>query len=301
MNSLQKFLGLTGRSVVVAAGYVAGLLFAGMIGALMGTQMPTSARNGTAFLWLSISSVLLGLLLGPLASRLRMTRLQHFFVWGSLIFFNLGSVAIEGAFFAPELVPVPIPVLFAQQALASAAAALVIVWLFASVGTPVTTWLGSLRTRPWYSWLWRFLVSSISYLVFYFVFGALNYSLVTKPYYESHAGGLTVPAPELVLFAELARAPLIVLSILVFLLSVRGTKRQLMVTSGWLLFAVGGIVPLVLQISTLPLFLLAASAVEIFFQNFLTGIVAARLMGIPNRVEDLSEERVRRQPALLQE
>jgi hypothetical protein len=30
----------------------------------------------------------------------------------------------------------------------------------------------------------------------------------------------------------------------------------------------------------LPLFLLAASAVEIFFQNFLTGVVAAQLMGI---------------------
>jgi hypothetical protein len=300
MNSLQKFLGLTWRSVLVAAAYVAGLLVAGMIGALIGAQMPTSTRNGTAFLWLFISSVLLGVLLGPLASRLKMARIQHFVLWGSLIFFNLGSVAIEGAFFAPELVLVPIPMLFAQQALASAGAALVIVWLFASVGTPIASWLDALRTRPWYSWLWRFLLSSFSYLMFYFVFGALNYSLVTKPYYESHAGGLMVPAPELVLFAELARAPLIVLSILVFLLSMRGTKRQLMIKSGWLLFAVGGIVPLVLQISTLPLFLLAASAVEIFFQNFLTGIVAAGLMGVREQVEDMSEKRVRKQQALSQ-
>ena len=89
-----------------------------------------------------------------------------------------------------------------------------------------------------------------------------------------------MPAPEMILIAELARAPLIVLSILVYLLSVRGTKLELMVKTGWLIFAVGGIVPLVLQINSLPLFLLVASAVEIFCQNFLTGIVTAWLMGI---------------------
>jgi hypothetical protein len=60
----------------------------------------------------------------------------------------------------------------------------------------------------------------------------------------------------------------------------RGTRRQLMVKTGFLLFAIGGIVPLIWQVSSLPLFLLAASAVEIFFQNFLTGMVSARLMGI---------------------
>jgi hypothetical protein len=54
--------------------------------------------------------------------------------------------------------------------------------------------------------------------------------------------------------------------------------------TGWLLFAIGGIVPLVLQISSLPLLLLAASAVEIFCQNFLTGMVAAGLMGIDEKV-----------------
>jgi CubicO group peptidase (beta-lactamase class C family) len=67
---------------------------------------------------------------------------------------------------------------------------------------------------------------------------------------------LIVPAVDVVLMAELVRAPLIVLSILFFLLSVRGTKRQLMVRTGWLLFAIGGIVPLVLQVSSLPLLLL---------------------------------------------
>lgn len=280
MNTLQLFWKNTWRSLLVAVGYVVGLVLAGMLGAMAGAQMASSTRDNSAFTWLFISSILLGVILGPLAARLTLTRIQHFVLWGSLIFFNLGSVAIEGAYFVPELVTVPLPVLFTQQLLASAGAALVIVLLFAVVGQPAASWTDALRTRSWHSWLWRFVVSALSYLVFYFIFGALNYSLVTRPYYESHAGGLAVPAPEVVLMAELVRAPLIVLSILFFLLSVRGTKRQLMVRAGWLLFAIGGIVPLVLQVSSLPLLLLAASAVEIFLQNFLTGAVAAGLMGI---------------------
>jgi hypothetical protein len=299
MNNLQTFTRLIWRSLLVAAGYVTGLMVAGMLGAMLGAEMPASTSSGSAFTWLLIASLLLGILLGPLASRLTMTRLQHFVLWGSLIFFNLGSVAIEGAYFVPELVRVPIPVLFAQQALASTGAALVIAWLFASVGTPIASWRDGLRTRTWSSWLWRFLASSFSYLMFYFVFGALNYSLVTRPYYESHAGGLTVPDPQLVFLAELVRAPLIVLSILFFLLSVRGTKRELMVKTGWLLFAIGGIVPLVLQMSSLPFLLLAASAVEIFLQNFLTGVVAASLMGIEQPVKSIAEARIGQAPVMI--
>lgn len=280
MYILQIFWKNTWRSLFVGAGYVLGLILAGMIGAMAGAQMASSTRDSASFTWLFVASILLGVFLGPLAARLTLTRLQHFILWGSLIFFNLGSVAIEGAYFVPELVTVPLPVLFVQQLLASVGAALVIMLVFAAVGKPAFTWADSLRTRPWHSWLWRFVVSALSYLAFYLVFGALNYSLVTGPYYESHAGGLTVPAPMVVLMAESIRAPLIVLSILFYLLSVRGTKRQLMFKTGWLLFAIGGIVPLVLQVSSLPLPLLAASAVEIFLQNFLTGVVAAWLMGI---------------------
>jgi hypothetical protein len=279
MNTSLAIPRIVWRSVLVSIGYVAGLMLAGMVSAMLGAQMAASTRSASAFTWLIISSSLLGVILGPVASRLTLTRAQHFILWASLIFFNLGSVAIEGAYFVPELVTLPLPVLFAQQALASAGAALVITWTFASVGKPLSSWADALRTRPWFSWIWRFIASSFSYLLFYFVFGAINYAMVTKPYYETHAGGLATPTPELVLMAELVRAPLIVLSILLFLLSVRGTRRQLMIRTGWLLFAVGGIVPLVLQISSLPFLPLAASAVEIFCQNFLTGAVAAWLMG----------------------
>jgi len=270
------------RSLFVAVGYVTGLMLAGMLGALLGVQMETNTSGASSLIWMILAAFLLGIFLGPFASRLSLTRGQHFILWGSLILFNLGSVAIEGAYFAPDLVPLPIPLLLAQQALATAIAALVITFLFSSAGQSIS-WMKALRTHPWYSWIWRFLLSAFSYLTFYFVFGGLNYSMITKPYYESHAGGLTVPAPELVLIIESIRSLLIVFSVLVYLLSVRGTRRHLMVSTGWLLFAIGGIIPLIWQINALPFFLLFASAIEIFLQNFLTGAVAAWLMGIEDK------------------
>jgi hypothetical protein len=278
MNTFQFFWKPTWRSILVALGYVIGLMLAGIIAAMLGAQMGADTGGSSSFIWMILAAFLLGVFLGPFASRLKLTRGQHFVLWGSLILFNLGSVAIEGAYFAPDLVPLPIPVLLVQQAVASASAALAITLLFTSAGQS-TSWMDALRTRPWYSWIGRFALSAFSYLAFYFIFGGLNYSLVTRPYYESHAGGLTVPAPELVLVIESIRGLLIVFSVLLFLLSVRGTRRQLMISTGWLLFAIGGIIPLIWQISSLPLFLLFASAIEIFLQNFLTGVVAARLMG----------------------
>jgi ABC-type antimicrobial peptide transport system permease subunit len=125
----------------------------------------------------------------------------------------------------------------------------------------------------------------MSYLALYFVVGGLNYQLVTKPYYETHAGGLTVPPVQVVVVVESIRAVLIAFSVFLFLLSARGARRQLMISTGWLLFAIGGIIPLLLQIGSLPLFLLAASAVEIFFQNFFTGVVAAMLLSLESREE----------------
>jgi hypothetical protein len=289
MHTLQIVWKTTWRSILVALGYVAGLMISGIVGAMIGWQASAGSGSAQSFVWLILSMVLLGVFLGPLASRLKISRLQHFVLWGSLIIFNLGSVAFEGAFFAPDLVTTPIPMLLAQQLLATAGAALMITFLFASAGFSFS-WVDALRTRPWYSWLWRFIVSSFSYLVFYFIFGGLNYSLVTRPYYETHAGGLTVPAPEIVLVLETVRGLLIVFSVLLFLLTVRGTRRQLMVKTGWLLFAVGGIIPLVWQISSLPLFLLFASGIEIFFQNFLTGVVAAWLMGIEGPAEGIAKK-----------
>ena len=279
MNLFRSLFGITWRSILVAVGYFTGLILAGMISTVLGAQMPASAGSSNSMFWFFIASIVMGFILCPIAIRLFLSYRQHFILWLGVIFFNMGSVAIEGKYFVPDLVSLPLSVLFIQQLFASAGAALIIALTCAKRVQPIS-WLAALQTRPWFAWLWRFLLSMFSYLVFYYIFGTLNYSLVTKPYYESHAGGLTAPAPEVVFAAELVRAPLIVLSILLFLLSEHGEKRELMLKAGWVLFAVGGIVPVILQIGSLPFLLLAASTVEIFCQNFLTGMASGWLLGV---------------------
>lgn len=289
MNTIRTVWGTVWRSVLVGVGYLVAMIVAGMLSSIGGAPTPASQGSGSQLAWLFISSILIGLFLGPLASRIAATRWQHFLIWTGVIFFNMGAVAIEGVFFAPELVPIPLPVLAGQQLLAALAAASLVTWLFAPPGKSMS-WVQALRLRPWYQWAWRFVASAASYLVFYFVFGAINYALVTKPYYVSHSGGLTAPPPESVLVAELVRAPLIALSMLLFILSVRTSRRRLIVMTGLMLFWVGGVVPLVMQASTLPPLLLVASGVEIFFQNFLTGLVAAVLLG--TRKENRGKQQV---------
>lgn len=96
---------------------------------------------------------------------------------------------------------IPVPILLVQQLFAAAGASLAITLLFARPGFSLS-WLDSLCVRRWHSWLWRFLVSAVSYLVFYWVFGGINYAFVTKPHYDTHAGGLAAPAPGTVLIFE---------------------------------------------------------------------------------------------------
>ncbi len=278
MSTVQTVWGTVWRSVVVGIGYILALIVTGVISSALGVQMPDTQGSESLLVWLFVSGILIGLFLGPLASQMPASRLRHIAVWSSVIFFNLGSVMIEGMIFAPELVSLPMPVLIVQQLLAALVVAFLITMLFSPSGKVVSL-VEVLCRRPWYAWAWRFVVSTFSYLLFYWVFGAVNYTLVTKPYYDSHTGGLTVPPLEVVLTAELVRAPLIVLSVLLFLLSIRTTRRRLIVMTGLMLFGIGGVVPLLMQVNTFPPLLLVASSIEIFFQNFLTGLVAAVLLG----------------------
>jgi hypothetical protein len=78
--------------------------------------------------------------------------------------------------------------------------------------------------------------------------------------------------------AESVRAPLIILSIVPLILAWKAKKSVLAVLCGTILFVIGGVIPLLLS-PTLPDLLRLASAVEIFFQNFPAGVVAAVLLG----------------------
>ncbi len=280
MTLLHKGLDIAWRAVVVGVAYIAAMMLAGMLFGILGLLPAADGVRAdgvsVSLFWILVAGILLGLYLGPLARRIAATPPQHVLIWTAVIFFNMGAVVLEGAYFAPDLVPLPLPVLAGQQFLAALVASSLLALLFARRGR-TAAFLPALRRRRWYSWLWRFLLAALSYLFFYLVFGALNYTLVTGPYYASHAGGLTAPPGELVLAVELVRAPLLVLSVVLLILAAHTTRGRTLLVAGMTLFWVGGVVPLTLQLGNLPLLLLLASAVEIFLQNFLTGVVAAAL------------------------
>lgn len=276
MKPMRRILETFWRGVAVGVAYIAAMMLAGMVFGVLGLIPAAGGEADAGLLWTLVAGILLGLYLGPLAARTTATRRQHVLIWTAVIFCNMGAVMLEGAYFAPELVPIPPALLAVQQLLAALVAGSLVALLCARSGQ-TAAFLATLRRRSWFAWLWRFLVASVSYLVFYLVFGAVNYNLVTGPYYASHAGGLTVPAPETVLAVELVRAPLLVLSVVLLILASRTTRRRTLLIAGLTLFWVGGVVPLTLQLGSLPTPLLLASAVEIFLQNFLTGVVAAWL------------------------
>ena len=268
-------------SLIVGLGYTATL-----IGVVIATKVLAGLGSAAFEItladygWTLVSGTLMGFFLGPLAGRMPASRGRHWMVWTGVIFFNLGSVAIEGAYFVSELVYIPLPTLFVQQLIASLAAALLIALIFPAQG-PSTDLGAVLRQRSWAAWVWRFIASSLAYLLFYYVFGAINFTLVTEPFYTANAGGLFVPAADKVLLAESIRAPLIILSATLFILSMRTERRRLAFVTGRMLFWIGGLVPLVLQVNNLPIPLLIASGIEIFCQNFLTGVVAVWLLWTP--------------------
>lgn len=266
------------KSLLVGAAYVTAVAIGGMIVTLLGFSLPEAENPTASLMWSFVGGVIAGLSLGSVAPAIPAARTRHLFVWGSLIFLNIASVAIEGYFFAPALIGDALPALLVQQLIAALAAGWVITVLFVpkeSVApvAPIT------RSIP--SWIWRFALAILTYVVFYFIFGGINYALVTKPYYDTHAGGLDVPPVQVTFAAEVVRGALIALSVIPFLLTVPADKKRLGVLTGLLLFAIGGLVPLTMQVGVLPLFLLVASAWEIFAMNFTTGWVLARLLGKP--------------------
>ena len=264
------------KSLLVGVVFVVAVSLGGMITSLLGFTLPEAKDPVASLMWFFAGGVIAGISLASVAASMPASRTRHLFVWGTLIFFNIASVAVEGYFFAPELIGDALPALLVQQLIVALAAGWVVTVLFASKesAAPIPP-----VKRPFLSWTWRFAVGILVYVVVYFIFGSLNYMLVTKPYYETHAGGLDVPPVQVTLAAEVVRGALIALSVLPFLHTFRADKRRTALTTGLLLFAIGGLVPLTMQVGALPLFLLIASAWEIFAMNFLAGIILARLLG----------------------
>lgn len=275
---MRKFRATLWRSLLVALIYTAATALSGAL-VMQGIEAPRASQASPAFLLVTtfLSGFLLAAVLGPVAAHLTASRLRAIAIWVSLVFLNGASVILEGYFFAPGLLPgVLVPRVLVLQAFSSLVAATALAFFFPSptTGQPQR----AKRTPP--GWVGRFAASAAAYLLFYYFFGAINYALVTGPYYEAH-GGLAVPPPGTVIAVASVRAVLIIFSLLPLIRSLNASRKGAALLCGFLLFAIGGLLPLLSQTAALPPGLLIASGMEIFFQNFLTGALAALLLTRP--------------------
>ena len=266
---------LVWRTALIALAYALGLVIAGGLAAALRWPLPAPAENN--LLLTMVSGVGIGLTLTLIFLLASWSRWQRFAIGACAVFFTMLSTTIEGAFFAPNLVGSVAALVFMDvvAALAVGAACLLDTVEEQRSIPPAFSWSG----RAWYSWAWRLCASAVSYMLFYWVYGALNYLLVTRPYYSAQQTTLKVPSAQAVLGAEAIRGPLLVLAVLPLVLTVNLTRRRLALSSAAVLFIIGGVVPLLRQAGVLPTFLLIASGWEIFFQNVSLALVITWLLG----------------------
>ena len=195
--------------------------------------------------------------------------------WAVIAFVRVLGLGIEGSLFKPTQ---------AVNAVVGTAAglliALLVAWLAVWLFMPSPTAMprpGSGRSL--WGWTWRVLVVAAAYFVFYFVFGATNALLYTKPFYENNPQyGLALPPAGVIFAAQLLRGPLFGLGSLFIVMCADAPRPRMAVWLGLLLFVVGGLGPyLETTFRTMPLGFNTATLLELFLQNFLTGVVAVYL------------------------
>ncbi len=198
-------------------------------------------------------------------------------VWAAIVFVRSLGLGIEAALFKPTQ---------AGAAIIGAGLGICIAFLFAWLAVALlfpstieVTAQPAAARQSWWGWTWRVLLVGLAYFVFYVVFGATNAVLYTRSFYENNPQyGLTLPPSSVIFLALLIRGPLFGLGSLSIIRSTDLPPRQAGIWLGVLLFVVGGLAPyLEVTFRTMPLGFNLATLLELFLQNFLTGIVAARV------------------------
>lgn len=265
------------RSLAVGLVYaVASALESAILGPL--SRLTPSLDN--LAVWF-IAGVLIALTLAPFISHSAWSRARTVLAaWAVLAFVRSLGLGIEASLFRPTQMIAAV-----LGALLGILISLLVAWFctllfFPSVqapgAAPASRW-------NWWGWTWRVLVVGLAYFVFYVVFGATNALLYTRSFYENNPQyGLTLPPAGTIFLALLLRGPLFGLGSLFIVRSVGGPRRGLSIWLGLLLYVVGGLAPyLETTFRTMPLGFNLATLAELFLQNFLTGIVAARLFVPP--------------------
>ncbi len=252
------------------------------------TRIDDVVRGGQEITWVGLVTAFLGGLflawvMGMIASRLPWRVGPRVLVlWLFLIVVQGVNLWLEWYFFSTEGLNA-----IARWALVQAASSLVLAWVIAAMfpgRDPSLSLTGSLKSllaqRRWYSWLGRVVGGTLTYVLVYFVFGAIAFQY-TRPYYTDPAYGLnlTLPDASLVFPLQVVRGFIFVLVVFFVVSGLRLAKGKQALLVGMGLFILGGLTPLVAA-EVWPVALRFYHTVEIFFQNFTAGAVLAYLLGV---------------------
>jgi hypothetical protein len=130
----------------------------------------------------------------------------------------------------------------------------------------------------------------VVYLVCYYIFGALVFQFLTKPYYSN--GGRLGGAVETVAalgwwfqLIQVGRGMLMSVAVMPVLLWTRLPRLQRAVYGGLVLWAIGGLAPLIPPAQLVPPILRVMHIGEIFTQNFPLGFCLVVLLMARKRVQ----------------
>jgi len=247
-----------------------------LLAALLGPLSRLQPSLDNFAIWL-LSGSLLCLALAPFILHSTWGRWSTVFAaWAVIVFVRSLGLGIEGSLFKPtQAAAVIVGNAF------GIGVGFIVAWLAVRLLLPPPSEpnLEAGPQRTWWGWTWRVLLVGLAYFVFYFVFGATNALLYTRSFYENNPQyGLALPSAGVIFLALLMRGPLFGLGSLFIVRSTALPRRTSGVWLGLLLFVVGGLGPyLETTFRTMPLGFNLATLLELFLQNFLTGLVAARL------------------------
>lgn len=268
-STILKFTGKVIASTIIYA--VAAIISASFL-IMVSLPFPEVAGAEEMLPFMVISAFMLFLFLGGIAGSVKLSFLNHFFVWFAIIFLNSTSVMVEGFYFSTTFSITNLPAILIHQLILSAAASLLIAKLFGKK-IDSDTKLVSVSTRDFTAFAKILLIGSVVYLAAYWIFGQINYELFTKDYY-AELQTLSIPDTATLIIIEGIRAVIITLSLLPLILLNRDNNlKRRMIIYGSLVFITGGLVPIITQLAIMPAAFVFLSLAEIFLQNFTTGAV----------------------------
>jgi hypothetical protein len=131
---------------------------------------------------------------------------------------------------------------------------------------------------------WRVAVGGLVYLVFYYVFGGIFYTLFTRPYYENPTPGLPVTVSMAAALGiwfpiiQFGRGVFLTLSSVPLARGLRASRGVTCVVLGAVLWVLGGLGPLLVTGDMLPGEMRFYHTVEILLQHGGLGIVLGLLL-----------------------